>query len=184
MGSVAKVIRTLFKGAAPGTHWHQSDARISGFSASTRVHTKNAVVTHIGGYSYPSPYLSVSTSFAVARRYALIGPQGAATVDTPGYVYEIDLEATTSHVSLIDPVREIALGHTGVVSYEHDGDVDLIRQIAQGQDPSAAYQLGGSSRVPAVSADLRSLIFAVRDAELLIHGSLPNGAVIRRHDAY
>lgn len=117
-------IPTLFKGAAPGTHWHQTDARICGFTAAAnRPHTTNAVLGHVTNYSHPSPYLSLSFSFAVARQYALRGPLGLATAATPGFVYEVDLSTIADPPRAFDTLVEIAkVGNAN----EHNGDQGLL----------------------------------------------------------
>jgi hypothetical protein len=176
--------RTFFKGAGPGTHWHVNDARLSGFLASPRPTSVNAIVTHVGAYSHPSAFLSVTSSFAVARSYALLGPGGPASTSSPGYVYEIDFAAVTTPVSLFDPVHSIASGFSSTGAHLHDGNQDLLTEVASGLPLSIAPQLGGTKTIPAVSKELRALIFSSRDAEILVHGGLPAGAVVYRHDVW
>lgn len=176
----------LFKGAAPGTHWHANDARLSGFTAAaTRPHTTNAVLGHITHYSHPSPYLSLSFSFAVARSYALDGPAGPATAIEPGYVYEVDLTVVAKLPSPpLDTLLEIAkAGHV----HEHNGGQDLLLGIA---DPASGAALttavplpGGRTENPRVTQALRALVFAARDAEVLV-ASVPSGCVVQRHSVY
>ena len=176
----------LFKGAAPGTHWHANDARLSGFTAAaTRPHTTNAVLGHITHYSHPSPYISFSFSFAVARGYALDGPTSTADATNPGYVYEVDLSIVANLPSPpLDTLLEIArAGHV----HEHNGGQDLLLGIA---DPGSGAALttavplpGGRTATPTVSQALRALVFAARDAEVLLT-LVPAGCVIQRHSVY
>ena len=125
----SKKLPVLFKGAGPGTFWHINDARLTGFTcAANRPPTKNAVVGHIAAYSHPSPFLSFSTSFAVARQYALMGPSGEATHANPGYVYEIDPSAVAASLTVYDPIEEIVKG--GLIQ-GHNGDQNLIVGVAR-----------------------------------------------------
>ena len=183
-----ETIKTLFKGAGPGTHWHQNDARVQGLVGSARSSTVNAIVNHITAYSHPSPYLSVTSSFAIARRYALLGPLGLAAPSAPGCVYEIDLSAISNPVKLIDPIKHIASHFRGAGAHEHNGDQVLLSEIAMGNHGAKPYaqahQLGGRLAMPAVNAQLTALVFAIRDAELLVFGAVPHHAVVQRHDVW
>ncbi|MCA9654722.1 MAG: hypothetical protein KC501_32705, partial [Myxococcales bacterium] len=131
-----------------------------------------------------SPYVSFSFSFAVARSYALDGPAGVATQASPGYVYEVDLGAVIDPPRPLDTVREIAKnGHV----HMHNGDTDLLLGIA---DSSMSTTLttavplpGGRSQIPTVSPALKALVFAARDAEVLIP-MVPSGCVVQRHSVF
>jgi hypothetical protein len=184
----SKTIKTLFKGAGPGTHWHTHNACEQGFLGSARDSTLNAIVTHITAYSNPSPYLSMSTSYAIARRYALLGLTVPISESAPGYVYEIDLSAIRSAVTLVDPVKDIASGHQSTGAHDHNGDQNLLAEIARGSGGATpftvAHQLGGRVAVPAVNPQLTALIFAIRDAEILVYGAVPKSAVVRRHPVW
>lgn len=182
---VATVSHTLYKGAALGTHWHSNDARHSGFLASAMPQTGNGVVRHITNYSHPSPYLSFSSSFAIARGYALVGPGGVATQAAPGYVYEIDLQAAAVHFSILNPVSEVSSLSNGHLAHHHEGVASLILDVAQGvSPPSSAPRCGGKMHVPGISGELQALIFAIRDAEVLVSGNVPPTVIVRRHDVY
>jgi len=177
-------IPTLFKGAAPGTHWHQTDARICGFTAAAnRPHTTNAVLGHVTNYSHPSPYLSLSFSFAVARQYALRGPLGVARAATPGFVYEVDLSTIADPPRAFDTLVEIAkVGNAN----EHNGDQGLLLGVADGATHGSVLTTpiplpGGRMVQPMVSQALRALVLATRDAEVLL-ASVPAACVVGRHD--
>jgi hypothetical protein len=180
---------TLYKGAGPGTYWHLNNPKLNGgFTAGLVPATPNAILRHITRYSAPSPYLSFTTSFAVAREYALSGPAGVATVATPGYVYELDLSSLLVAPTLIDPVIAIAAASNGLFSHRHDGAQNLILEVSQGYMSngrlSLAPQAGGQSTLPAVSQDLNALIFAIRDAEILVAGNVLSGALVNVHSVF
>ena len=176
---------TLFKGAGPGTHWHVNDPRISGFtSAAHRPHTKNAIISHITAYSFPSPYVSLTTSFAVARQYALAGPGGVASRKTPGYVYEVDLSACTAAPMIFNPIAEVSKAN---LAHGHDGEQNLILGVAS---PTHSRILGvkvlhsgGLKTLPNISAEMRSLVNALRDAEVLVN-TIPGACIVMRHNVF
>jgi len=177
----SKQLPVLFKGAAPGTYWHSNDARLSGFNCATnRPPTIHAVVSHIAAYSHPSPYLSFSTSFAVARQYALPGPAGEATKTNPGYVYEVDPSAVAAQLTAYDPVEEIVKG--GLVQ-NHNGDNNLIVGVVRNNRSvltTAVDDVGGQQVLPRVSKELQALVNALRDGEVLL-AAMPSSCVIARH---
>lgn len=178
---------TLYKGAGPGTWWHVNDPRTTpaGFwGGAANAGTVNATVRHITAYSWPSPYLSFTTSFAIARSYALSGPKGVASRSNPGFVYEIDLSTLSFPPTLIDPVQHI-VGSNGGWAHRHEGAPTLIEEIAKGaQSYSLSHRSGGPQRAPAVQTDLIALVFAIRDAEILVAGGLSSAAIYLRHDVY
>jgi hypothetical protein len=172
---------TLYKGAGPGTHWHSNDARLSGFtSAASSVANRNAVVRHIVAYSHPSPLVSLTSSFAVAREYALSGPAGLATKGAPGFVYEIDL-SVVSESSLLDPLFMVVKG--GALSHMHSGAQSLILAVAQNLPFAPCHHAGGKSLPPAVPQELRALVYALRDAEVLAP-VVPSACVVNRHNVH
>jgi hypothetical protein len=176
--------RKLYKGAGPGTHWWSTDARLTGFSVgAVSVPSPGAILTHISNYSFPSPYVSMSTSFAVAMQYAMSGPAGAASSTLPGYVYEID--TTQAHCNLVDPVEEISKTW---LCHEHDGAPDLILAVADPvthssvlSTPPRRLGTGGSLFPPNISQNLYVLVYAIRDGEVLAC-SVPKNCVVNRHN--
>lgn len=176
----------LFKGAGPGTHWHANDPRTSGFtSAATRPVTTNAVVGHIVHYSHPSPLISFTFSFAVARNYALSGTSEPATETSPGYVWEIDLGAVSEQPAAFDTISEIAKANH---AHRHNGDLLLIEGVAapgsNGTFLTTPVPLaGGRTTIPTVREELQALVFAVRDSEVLLDKVFA-GCVVQRHDVY
>lgn len=189
---------TLYKGAGPGTHWHNTDpASCGGFKApggslGANAASHSTVVTHIAvrnslgqwTLSAQSPLLSFSMSFAIAREYALSGPGGLASKTQPGVVYEIDLSAVQGWTpSVVNPVAHLcSFNGTGAHAHQHDGCSTLIYQIAKGMSSyTAAPRSGGSSLAPIVSQDLIALVNAIRDAEVLIADQVPAAAIVRRY---
>ncbi len=153
----------FYKGAGPGTHWHLNDARLSGFTAAaTSIANRNTVIRHIAAYSHPSPLISVSSSFAVARQYALTGPAGIASGAAPGYVYEIDL--TVAKQKVIDPLFVIVKSS---LSHIHTGDQGLIVALSQALALVPCLHPGGRMLTPSVPPELRALVSALRDGEVL-----------------
>ena len=182
-------IGTLYKGAGPGTHWHIRDPRSVGFTPQGAfLSSANAMLNHISAFSNQSPYLSFSTSFAIAREYALNGPGGFATAVQPGYVYEVDLSTLSSRITLFDPVNYISSNSNGLLPHEHNGGYELIAEVAQVAPVVINYTrpraVGGGVCHPNISISLKALVNAIRDAEILVHGNVPHGAVVRRHDVF
>lgn len=186
---------TVFKGAAPGTHWWNNDPRMNGFvCAAGKPLSVPAIIRHITGYSFPSPYLSFSASFAVARSYALMGPAGPASVGSPGYVYEADIDP--DHVTLFHPCLEILQTGCSEGKHLHDGGPDLLLGIAApdahpsilvAAPPRTATHSGSAGppngAPPRYLTELQAVVFALRDAEILAT-SVPAGCIIRRHDVF
>jgi hypothetical protein len=180
----------LYKGVAPGSH-HAGDAQAGQpFASATRhprlhgfhgdpnlLRSPDAVVRHIINYSWPSPYVSVSMSFAVAADYATRG----------GWVFEIDFNQLPAG-QLIDPLEELVKGFPRL--HEHDGHQDLVHAVAAptrygailNKPPLAPGPNGTAapkSFHPRVSDELQALVFAARDAELLLP-SIPSSAVLQQ----
>ena len=174
------VLPLLYKGAGPGTHWHLNDARLSGFtSAANGVANRNAVVRHIVAYSHPSPLVSLTSSFAVAREYAISGPAGWATKAAPGFIYEIDL-SMLSGSKVFDPILMVV---KKALSHMHSGAQDLILAVAQNLPFVPCHHAGGKALPPTVPQELRALVYALRDAEVLAP-VVPSACVVNRHNVH
>lgn len=169
----------LYKGVAPGTHnagdaveglpFSSStvDPRRAGFHGDPNMpYNHNAVMRHIVHYSWPSPYVSASYSFAVAADYAGQG----------GWVFEIDPDLDPS-IQLVSPVQALATNFPHI--HEHDGHQRLVHGIVApdlygtelltpalgpGRNGAAAQR----ASAPRVSDPLTALLFAVRDSEVLL----------------
>jgi len=186
-----KHLPLFYKGAGIGTHWHLNDARTGGFKAvpTVGVHSVNAVRNHIANYSYPSPYLSVSTSFAVAREYALHGGGVPPTPANPGHVYEVNL-ANLPTLTVYSPLEILTGGclGRGVVPHQHTGDWDLLLCLAGSTAHGGVLGISvyhPTSHVPPTYApDVKPLATALRDAEMLVFDEIPAICVTNRFDVY
>lgn len=179
----------LFKGAGPGTHWHANNAQATGFTLPGAITpTVNVVVNHITAFSAPSAYCSFSLSFAIARGYAIFGPGGVATKAAPGLVYQIDLSALSALPALVDPVLTISRGLNGQYAHGHNGGFLALSEIAQTALGPGGYtptqHVGGGTCPLIVTSELQALVRAIRDAEILVQGNVPAGAIIKVHQVY
>ena len=185
----------LYKGAGPGTHWWSTDPRLTGgFLASPGVADVNSLIRHIVRFSHPSPCLSFTASFDVARSYALTGPKGVATTSMPGYVYEVD-SGRVPGLKLRDPALEILsanpiIGSTSRLPTHHDGGQNIILAIASPVRFKAVllkppFRAGSANlRPPLVTDELHAVIFALRDAEVMTELQVPAACIVHRHDVY
>lgn len=184
----------LYKGAGPGSHWWNNNAQLTGFTVAAAIWNASRMVRHITAFSHPSPYLSFSASFAVAREYALDGPAGAASQAQPGTVYEIDTALCPAQLPLVDPANAIltanpALG-VGNLPTHHDGGQDLILDIASPALHATVLttpppRLGNALPAgPAIQRELQAVVFALRDAEVLIAGNVPANCIVGVHSVY
>lgn len=174
----------LFKGASAGSHWYVQDPRTnSGFVSSPGTKDVAALVNHITNYSHPSPYLSFTASPAIAREYAL--PVGGSR----GRIYEIET-AMLSPVELYDPLFEITTAYGKLAKFKgpvwathHEGGAGLLSAIAEGRSSGAPVpHRRNAQRAPQVSQHLQAVVFALRDAEVLLAGNLPSTCIVDAWD--
>lgn len=153
---------TIYKGAAPGTHWERTDARTRGnfqgqnYGAPWGV---NDVVRHITGASHPSAFCSFTTSYAVAQRYAS-GPPGSGR----GLIYVVDPARSSARIDWVNPVEEIA----AVDGHYHEGDWKLLEALVVASAVTPVAHYGGAVHAPAFRNELRAILFALRDSEVLV----------------
>jgi hypothetical protein len=171
----------LYKGASPDTHWHRTDPRHTGFIVSGgQPHSPSLVTQHISYASHPSPYLSFTLSYAVAREYGRIG----ATRRKPGFVYAVDT-ALDPTLRVLDPVLTLAQAYSPI--HEHDGCPKLVPAIASKGTGHAARvltappaRLSTLPRPPSWRNELQAVIYSLRDAEILVHGAVPSTCITQR----
>jgi hypothetical protein len=188
----------FFKGVGVGTHLHQFDLRAIGINARMPAlpNDLNAVMHHIARGTTTSPCISLTRSYGVAEEYAIDASRAPPTAATPAFVYEIDIpDPAPRGMLVIDPVVEVASGNSNPLispSYHHDGSMDFLLGVV---DPAAmVHHLGTHIRTPQGSApglrpanlslELETLVRALRDAEVLVVGAIPNTHVLIQHPVY
>jgi hypothetical protein len=183
----------LFKGVRAGTHWHTNDATKTGFTAwaSTMPHDLDMMMLHISEATVYSPYISLTVSYAVACSYAGSAATGSAAPTSPGYVYMVRVpDPLPSDLTLYDPVKEIGTRTPtppAHIPYQHEGMPEYIFGVIDPRNFSGnllAYRLGSGGKVMAQphipSQHLKTLVCALRDAELLVLKEIPAGYVLHR----
>lgn len=177
----------LWKGAAPGSHWHTTNAVGVGFFGPPGAAgpVASAALRHITLGSSPSPFVSFSTSYDVAYTYATLG----GTIPG-GFVYEVDTTLVPVAPMTYDPVQLISAATQ--FSHQHDGPQHLIAGVANvALAPSlsavlttAPLRFGGMAGVgagPNVTQELTGLVRAIRDAEVLLASPVPADCIFARH---
>ena len=179
----------FYRGAGLGTYWHpaNNDARLLGFSPHIpgMVRSHNRLMQHIAEATTSSPYISLTRSWGVALSYALNGRAPATQAD-PAYIYEIELdEPLPLGVVLLDPVKEVvnAVSTPTGLPYQHDGAPDFLLGVV---DPIGQQQFlnhirphpPGAVPHPAhLSPELTTIVRALRDAEIIVVGTVPANCV-------
>lgn len=146
----------------------------------------NFVLSHINTSPHRSPCLSFTTSYAIAHQYALFGPGGPATQASPGHVYVVDLSQlpAAAVMHFIDPIAEIATNNGGL-AHCHNGGAGLVDEVAKSVTSySLAIQRHGKRGPPMITPAFQAMVRAMRDAEILIYGSVQLNAVVDRDDIY
>jgi hypothetical protein len=185
----------FYRGAAIDTWWHKNDPRISGFLSHSPgiAHTVAQLMNHISFGTTKSPYVSLTRSYGIALGYAMLGK--TPTVANPAFVWEIDLTLPLpSGVILRDPVQEVAASLPqpfDVIPYQHDGEQKAIIGLIDGDQynlataPVPRPPNSNPSKLGATfTLQFKTLIFALRDAEILAHGPIPAACVTARHEVH
>lgn len=191
---------TFYKGAGIGTHWHTRDSRRVGFTArspTTNPETE-VLIDHIATNA-ASPYISLTRSYAVAWDYAINAGTSIPTLDNPGYVYEIEIDTPLpSGLKLLDPIKEIALNLPDPIDissegeypfYQHNGLPTFLLGVVSPGDMSH-FRMGRQPQPPGpglpcppnLTPQLEAFVNALRDAEVLFHGSIPSYCVKERFE--
>jgi hypothetical protein len=188
----------FYRGAGVGTYWHGNDARISGFTP----HFPGAggsivaLMNHIKNGTTTSPYVSLTRSYGIAWSYAMYSGYAESTMANPAFVYEVEInDPPPAGLVVLDPVYEIALSFPSplsTVSHQHDGLPDFLIGVV---DPKARGDLlttpiknpppeGATSRAANLTAQLETLVRALRDAEILAEGTIPAACVTQKYSVF
>ncbi len=185
----------FYKGVRFGTVPHGIDFRIRGIQPRNPAaqYTVAALMDHIAGTTQMSPLISLTRSYGVAEMYARDGALSLTTAQ-PSYVYVINIDnPPPPGIVVKDPICEIADSVRNPLvspSYHHDGDKTFILGVV---NPVAMYRYltnpapqppGQMPKVPNLTRELLTLVRALRDAEVLVHGSIPAACVVDRHDIF
>ena len=189
----------FYRGAGIGTYWYLNDPIERGFIARApgMEPTTARLMDHIARSTVNSPFISMPRSYGVAWHYAMSSSTRMPTSSESAYVHEIEIqEPLPLGLQLLDPVREIAEAlmsptHPGAF-YQHDGLPSFLMGIV---DPGSMGHFlrqrvlqpptsEGTPRTPNLTIELETLVRALRDSEILVHGVIPATCVKNRFDVY
>ena len=189
----------FYRGAGINTYWYLNDPIEQGFIARDprMTPTINRQMLHIARSTVNSPFISLTRSYGVAWHYAMVSSERVPTPEDPAYVHEIEIqEPLPAGLQLLDPVKEVAQMLPSPPSsgppYQHDGLPDFLLGVVDpgrmgdfliqyAMQPPASE---GTPRSPNLTIELETLVRALRDAEILAHGSIPVTCVKNRFEAY
>ncbi len=189
----------FYRGAGVDTYCHLNDPTEIGFTARAPevAPTTARLMQHISRGTNNSPFISLSVSYAVARDYALLSSPEIPTPSKPAYVYEIEFQdPLPSGIKVLDPVKEVAqtlpFPPTIGPTYQHDGSQEFLLGVVNPRNMghflmqhSQQPPLGeGTPRAPNLSLELETLVRALRDAEILVYGTIPATCVVNCFDVY
>lgn len=190
----------FYRGAPVGSYWHGKDARLQGFTPQSPhiLSTVNRMVQHIAQGTAASPFVSLTRSYAVAWAYAVLFSRTPATAVNPAYVYEVEInDPAPPGLSLLDPVNEISTALSDPLNgcpYHHDGlpqfllgvvDPSRMRHHLRQLPPCPPLAGAATRSHPAsLSDELKTLVNALRDAELLALGTIPAPLVTNRFNVF
>jgi hypothetical protein len=186
----------FFKGVGVGTHLHGTDLQTTGISPMNpgAAHTIDAVMRHIAHGTTTSCYVSLTKSEGVAIDYARNASRTRPSKENPAYVYEISITAPVPpNLQLLDPLCFIASKQQDPLvspSYHHDGNqrflqhvVDRAQSLVWPTAPRLHGMMGGGHAVR-LTIELDAMVLAMRDAEILVVGTVPQACVTHRHPIY
>jgi len=192
----------FYKGIGVGTFLHATDLRATGISprAPGVGYTPNALLHHIARGTTVSPCISLTRSFGVAEMYAREASRAFPTAAVSAFVYGIEINNPPPvGMTIYDPVQQITSLHPdplAQISYHHDGDMNFLLGVVNPMLMSAYLNTpvrqpghstgtaGGTARPANLSLELEALVRALRDAEVMVIGTIPATCVVERHDVF
>jgi hypothetical protein len=150
-------------------------------------------MSHIWQGTTTSPYVSLTCAYGVAADYALHWSRAKPTPAQPAYVYEVVIP-DPPRITMIDPIRDVAIAcpkPTAAVRWQHDGPPSILLGFIGGRQ---RYHLNrpaprppgftGVAAPTALSDHFKTLLSALRDAEILVLGTIPASYIVHRYDIY
>jgi hypothetical protein len=186
----------FYRGVGAGSYWNTGsrDPRMTGFTPQDPRVTPSTdqVMRHVIHGPQNSPYVSLTRSWGVALHYARNG-RVRPTSASPAHIWVIEIsDPLPPNVSLVDPVVEVATSLPAPqngISYQHDGLptclIGLI-DVSQRQlilDPIPVPP--GSNpplTAPNITVQLKTIVFGLRDAEILAVGTVPCSCIKTFHE--
>lgn len=187
------MVARFYKGVGVGAYLYPHDLSALGIvpRRPQSPHNSISVTQHIAYGTATSPYVSLTSSYGVAKDYAIHAGKLAPTAASPAYVYELHVPDDAMSL-LVDPIAFIASQHRNPLAYmqyHHDGDQDFLASVASpailplgpspAQRPSWAVQ---GTAVAQPNLTFSAIAFALRDAEILVNGNVPASWVVNRDD--
>jgi hypothetical protein len=182
----------FYRGAGVGTHWHTNDPRGSGFIPQSpgTVGSISQMMNHIARGSTNSPFVSLTRSYGVAQDYARLGGRIKPTASNPAYVWEVEItDPLPPGIQLFDPVKDVAATISSPLSspsYHHDGSQQFLLGVVHPKGKMRRFLKqpypqpppgGGTPRSPNLTIELETLVRALRDAEILVLGTVPASCI-------
>ncbi|MDE0427105.1 MAG: hypothetical protein OXN25_19805 [Candidatus Poribacteria bacterium] len=189
----------FYRGAGIGTYWHLNNPLERGFIARSpgMESTTTRLMDHIARSTVNSPFISLTRSYGVAWHYAMSSSTRPPTSSQPAYVHEIEIqEPLPRGLKLLDPVKEVvqtlALPTEPGPPYQHDGLPSFLIGIVDpgnmehflAQRAMQPPTSEGIPRTPNLTIELETLVRALRDSEILVHGIIPATCVKNSFDVY
>ena len=183
-----------YRGAGLGTYWHTNNAMQEGFTPQSPQlnHTPSLLINHIARGTVTSPYISLTQSYGVAWDYAVTFSRARPTQQNPAYVYQVEInDPPPKGPHLLDPVKEIAASAPSppaAIPYHHDGLPSFLLGVVSSSTmrlhlnrPIKQPPGGGTLRSANLTLELEAIVRALRDAELLVVGDIPDSCVQHRY---
>jgi hypothetical protein len=186
-------VTRFYRGVGVGTYHHSHDLRATGIAPRHPGGQCNAttVMQHIARGTTASCCISLTKSYGVAEDYARNASRSPPTAANPAHVYDIDIpDPPPTGLLLIDPIYLVASQNQNPLaslSYHHDGNQDfligVINPMMAAMPAKVRFppNMAGASRPPNLTIDLETMVYVLRDAEVLVVGNLPSTCVTYRH---
>jgi hypothetical protein len=182
----------VYKGVGVGTYLHGQNLQSTGITAARPGQSNNLanLVRHVAQGSALSPFISFTKSWDVAEDYARNGGKFRPTSGNPAEVWEVHIPHSLPRgVEVIDPVFAVAAQHRNPLTsnYHHDGNQAFLLFVVdptKGLPPNTRSPpglTGGTPRPPTMTLELQTMVRALRDAEVIVYGTVPQAWLASKH---